>query len=111
MGNNNFSISGDDVGRGNSLTTHFHSSTVESEHGFPIQSVDLSRSGVSHNSTLSLPNVDDNVLPDNDVSILLQSEMNLTGTENGLWCPSQYNLVFVTETKGVTNVEYSFMLI
>lgn len=58
-GSNNFGISCDDIGRGNSLTTHFDSSTVESEHGFSIQSVDSSRSGVSHNSTLSLPNVDD----------------------------------------------------
>lgn len=68
-GNNNFGISGDYVGRGNSETTHFDSSTVESDHGFPLHSVDLFRSVVSHNSNLSLLNVDDNVLPDNDVSI------------------------------------------
>lgn len=71
-GNNNFGISCADtidVSRGNSVTTQFDSSTVESDHGFPIHSVDLSRSGVSHNSNLSLPNIDDNVLPDTNVFI------------------------------------------
>lgn len=71
-GNHNFDISGADnidVGRGNSITTQFDSSTVELDHGFPIHSVDLSRSGLSHNSYLSLPNIDDDVLPDTNVFI------------------------------------------
>lgn len=71
-GNHNFDISGADnidVGRGNSITTQFDSSTVESDHGFPIHSVDLYRSGLSHNSNLSLPNIDDDVLPDTNVFI------------------------------------------
>lgn len=71
-GNHNFDISGADnidVCRGNSITTQFDSSTVELDHGFPIHSVDLSRSGLSHNSYLSLPNIDDDVLPDTNVFI------------------------------------------
>lgn len=63
---NKFSVSGDhniDLICGNSLTAQFNSSTVESNRRFPIQF------DVSHNSNQSLPNVNDNVFPENDIFI------------------------------------------
>ena len=51
-------INDTDISRGNSSTTQFDPSTVESDHGFHIHAGDLSNSGMSHNTNLSLPNVD-----------------------------------------------------